>query len=217
MKYMAVCLAAAMVLAGCGGSGGGTGQPAIQANSAIADVINAMTAQPGGTTSQQADYYDELAGDLDVIIDPLDFQDPLTYPGSGSANFRGVLGVFDPVDRVIVAGDLSIDVSFAADSFDGTVVDIVAYDATTEEAIGGSLAITNGEIDRTVNVASTFPLTADIGGTLNSQGETVTVDGFMRGDFFDSATYMAGDVTVDTTSNGITDTLSGNWWAAENE
>ncbi|NDV01124.1 hypothetical protein [Pseudoroseicyclus tamaricis] len=152
------------------------------------DIEAGISAAPGTNA-----YYIELEDVLEDAIDEFPYQDPTTLPASGSADYSGFmeLTVEDTVD---VRGDLSMQVGFADNSISGDVSSMVGQSGDEVFDIEGTLAITNGVIDRDVDLLEEYPYSADLDGTLSGRDETYVVEAAMYGDFFDDHKYVGGVV-----------------------
>lgn len=186
----AVCLLPVLALAACGSSGSSTGV--------------------------SFDEYVSEALDLDDDIAGLPFDEPAGLPTTGNASYDGVIGAIvgaGTIDEVSVAGDLELTVQFAQNSITGNVTDIVdEFDGR----YAGTLNITDGIIDRDVDLVTDFTFVADMSGNLtNPAGGPVSVDALLRGDFFGSGQYIAGEVSGNLRTDLGTTFIDGDFLAEE--
>ncbi len=152
-----------------------------------------------------------------TLVETLDFQEPSTFPTANTVNYRGAVSA--EADTLDLLGDLSIDVVFSSDTFHVAIGGFVAIDDAGNPiavVVSGQLDIVNGEIDRTVDVQQSFPLAADLEGVLSIDGEQVTVEAFLLGDFFQNVEYMGGEIDGTITDASGIGVLSGDFYAAQN-
>lgn len=177
---VAACALPVVLLSACSGTTSGS---------------NVTPAPTGPDTFDTAEGYFNAGGVIfDLIEDDLNtgnFDDPAGLPASGSVNYFGSL--FAEVDITNGAiGAMRLTANFNNDSISGSVTDLVAYDDTP---LTGSLDISNGVIDRTVDVSQNFTFAADLDGDLTDvDGDQFTIAGSLAGDFFNGAEQVYGEV-----------------------
>ncbi len=157
-------------------------------------VLLAVAACGGSSTNPNADV--EYLRQAVEVLDTVETQtprDPRLMQVSGTATYTGGLAVFHKPDDMLV-GVLSLDVDFGSDSFDGTAERFIDGDRTPFD---GTLAITEGIIDRDGDFNADYSATAIIDGSLSSAQEDVTVTGFVVGDFAgDDGGYYRGYLRI---------------------
>ena len=124
---------------------------------------------------------------------------PSTLPPGGSATYDGYIIAATPSDEFVVAGELEMIANFLTPEVTGTARNFVDEN---DVRLGGTLAITNGAINRAATTNPDFTFVADLDGTLTDPGDSYLVDGTLSGDFFGTS-YGAvfgpvgGTVTAD--------------------
>ncbi len=146
--------------------------------------------------------YDDLVDEFDDIAErgeDLDYTDPASLPTSGGATYEGVMGLdtynsasdLEGVPEEIL-GEMTLNADFASSSVSGEVDDFVTPD---DDRVDGSLDISNGVIDRTVDVDLFYTYGFDLNGTLTTEeGTDFDVDAEGAGDFFGSGHQQAGGI-----------------------
>ena len=143
----------------------------------------------GGSGGEDRPTFDDLA-DLGDAIDAeslaLDYTQPTTLPGSGSATYEGMVAL----DTVIVdgslqdspdlIGELTMTASFGSNAIGGQATNFVSE---TDETFDGTLPITDGLISRNVDVEEEYTFGAIMDGELTDEG----------GDTYDFFTDLSGD------------------------
>lgn len=164
------------LVSACGGSSGVTG---------------------GGT------YSDREADALSLYseLETLGFSDPASLPFTpGTVTYVGALGVAEPFGGAVV-GDLEVGVRFADSTLSGTVDNFID---NFNESYSGSLAITNGSIDRTTDLNTQYTFVADVDGVLYANGSSTLVNALMLGDFTGASQEgMIGILSGSATTPGI--------------
>ncbi len=168
-------LAAAGVMAGCSDSGSGDGSgggPGVSEPPLVSG--------PPPT-------YAELSTEAEKLgeqVEDLYLTEPSNLPTSGSARYDGVIAIATdgvggaPED---FAGELSLNVDFEDSNLSGQASNFVTVD---EERLDGSLAITNGDLDRNTNPEFEPTYLFDMNGTLSdSDGDEFQVDAGGAGAF----------------------------------
>ncbi len=153
----------AVLLAGCGASGpGGPGAPS--------------GPQPGFGD------YQATADGLHATWDPIPFTAPASLPISGGATFNGVVGlrIGTAAGERRMNGALSLTVQFSTSSLAGTAG---AFSDQNGATLTGSLAITNGVLDRTANPAAGYTFSANMDGTITGPGDSFAITSDLSGDF----------------------------------
>ena len=167
-------------------------------------------------TSDLAQFDDEQA--LFDAIDNGELAEVDTSTRTGTATLNGAVGVdvSNEEQEVEVVGNLTITADFDADTATGTASDFGAYDGDGNLLdggdLGGSMDVTNGAISGT-------DFTADLDGTLVSEGDDFTFDLTMDGGFYDNDgdLAVAGEVTgtmLDVVED-VTDDVDGGFVATE--
>lgn len=132
-------------------------------------------------------------------------------PTVGSVRYDGYVIsdlLYNGVVGNTVSGTLTLNANFANDAITGSATDFVDL---SESAYTGTLNISGGSVDRTLDPIVDYTISAGIGGVLTGADATVyTVDGAIRADFL-GAGYQAIYGLVDgtaTSTNGVA-TLEG--------
>lgn len=160
--------------------------------------------------------YDALADEFDDLLDAsegVDFTDPATLPGSGSATYDGVMGLSTdgsdglPSDMV---GEMTLRADFGADSLSGSVQNV---STSSDEGLDGSLAISDGAIDRDVDLEEDYTYDFDLAGTLtDDDGTDLEVSAVGVGDFLgDDFQQATGTVSGVLSSDAGTSLLDGGY------
>ena len=149
----------------------------------VIPVLAALSAcGGGGSTTGGASYSDREAVALNLASDleSLGYSDPASLPfTTGEVRYLGAIGAVDYYgDRII--GDLKMNVRFADSSMSGTADNFID---SYNDRYTGSLAITNGFIDRTADTDVEYTFVADVDGVLSANGFNTVVDALMLGDF----------------------------------
>ncbi len=184
----------AVLLAGCSASGsGGSGTP--------------PGAQPGYGD------YQATADGLHATWDAIAFTDPASLPLGGGATFNGVIGlrIGTAAGERRMNGALSLGVQFSNASLTGSAS---AFSDQNGATLTGSLAITNGVLDRAANPASGYTFSANMDGKITGPGDSFTITSDLSGDFR-GAGYGAitGAVAGSAISNSGTGYLFGSFIA----
>lgn len=142
---------------------------------------------------------------------------PASIPTSGSARYQGYVATDIAYAGVVsnaVIGNLTLDANFANDTISGSASNFVDI---AGENYSGSLAVTSGVYDRTLDPTTDFTIAADIRGTLTDTGAvTYAVDGEMFADFIGvNHQFIYGFVEGTVTSIDGVGTLEGGAVIAE--
>ena len=134
-------------------------------------------------------------------------------PTSGSATYQGYYygEIADTSQNLI--GDLRMVANFNGSSvgISGSVLDI--YDAG-DNAVSGTLSLSNGSLDRSGDPAGDATLSADVTGTLTTSSQSIVIGAQLEGDFL-GAVYDAvgGAVLGSATINGTRRNFDGGFIA----
>lgn len=183
-----------LLQAGCGPSGDGLGSTAPPADYAV------LSARADG-----------LRADLGAM--PLTV--PSTLPFSGTAGYSGVviMELVQASGSLSIAGAAAATVNFATGTLDGTAQD---FQDQADTRYSGTLAITNGFIDRNADLASDPTFYADMSGQLSKPGETYTINASIYGDFHGlSAVGLSATLSGLATTNSGSAALTGHLLAAQ--
>lgn len=127
---------------------------------------------------------------------------PASIPTSGSARYQGFVATvidYPGVDWNSVIGNLTLDANFANDTISGSASNFVDI---AGENYSGSLAVTSGVYDRTLDPVTDWTIAADIGGTLTDTGAvTYAVDGEMFADFIGVNHQFIDGIVVGTVTS----------------
>ena len=165
---------ALLVLAGCGGGGGGGGGPVALTPDQIDDRI---VGQP--------------------------VANPATLPTTGRAEYNGYMRANLPTGpegaRVPYLADLRLDVNFGA-GFDQIRGQASGFEARDGAPLGGTLAITGGNIYGDTDPTAAYSFDADVGGALTRGTDTYVIDASLEGEFLGQGQTAArglvfGDIT----------------------
>ena len=135
---------------------------------------------------------------------------PSELPTAGSATYEGVAIASTP--EAGFAGNITLRADFEDNAISGGISNIVD---DLDQRFTGSLDVENGVIDRDAITTREYTYEADLNGTLiNSDNETVRVDGFLAGDFIGTgAEATAGIVGGSVTGPLGTETFEGGFIA----
>jgi len=194
-------------LTACGGTGG-VAQNALspQERAILAASQSAGNISNGKRLSlrQIAD----VAGDVNKGYNAVGITPKASVPGAGSATYRGAVGgdvtVNGDTDRI--AGLMELGANFSTNRVGGFVGNFVDEDG---RAINGTLAVTNGQINRTSN-SRQVAIFADVDGTVSAGNARSTIDAKLKNSGFKgpNAEFIGGDIqgTVrGTAGNGTID------------
>jgi len=153
------------------------------------------------TAIEEIDVIDEMGAELANSAATLSVRDPSTLPRLGTAGFSGVLG-FSLANGEAYDGLLELTADFSTDRLSGSVTDIVNLD---NETVGGTLTISNGRINRTVDVSEFYVFAAPLRGLLTDKESRIGVDGFIVGQFLgNTQQFVTGEVRGDVFFDGAT-------------
>jgi len=124
-------------------------------------------------------------------MDTGNFTDPASLPETGSTRYDGIIALV--VDTSVLGGDVSITANWRDDSVSGQATNFLDEE---NSALSGSLAITNGTIDRTADVDIDFTVVADVDGTLRGGGNNYDFDMTYLADFYGTNQAAIGGITV---------------------
>ena len=156
------------------------------------DIAGATPDQP--TTAHSDSNYqalynvgNELREDVD-LAESLDF---LELPTNGEASFSGTIG-FELVQEAStdLIGEVQIGISFETGEIAGTAGNFVSSD---DFLYIGELSISGEGLANQTEDTSSFIFQAELLGEIASDG-TLVIDAILLGDFFESATALAGIV-----------------------
>lgn len=169
--------ASALALSACGGSSGGGSDD--------------LGASQGETSDQYDDLRDLFEDTQDGTLSTVD-----TSTRTGQATLTGAVELNDvgEDEDLDLIGDLSITADFDADTATGQATGFTLFDIDTGEAesdVSGSLALSNATISGT-------DFDADLGGTLENEGDDFDVQLGLDGQFYDNN----GDLVVAGTADG---------------
>ena len=181
------------LLAGCGGGGSSDGDDGF----------------PPAPSS-----FDNLADRASVLLTDsadLSFTDPGSLPTSGVARYDGVMaldGAFIEGEAQTMVGDVRIEARFANNSVGGAATNFVTE---TDQRLTGTLAVTNGSIDRGADPATDATFVADLRGDLTEpSGGLIEIDAGLGGAFLGSDySYVFGGVGGVVTDGAGTGDLTG--------
>ena len=164
-------------------------------------AILTLTACGGSGGSQT---FASLLAQGDAIADEIntiEFTDPSTLPASGSATYDGFIGI-QASNLGEALGEMTLRANFATNAITGDVSNVVTAD---DEPLIGTLAISNGAIDRSADIAVEYTYGADIDGQLTGEEGVFVVEGDLLGDFTDTdyqyvEGIVEGTVTLDQTT-----------------
>ncbi len=184
---------AALALSGCGG------------------------ATPGGGTVPSVNYADYAAMDaaMRAAHSSLPYTDPATLPGSGTASYSGVVALTagTPSGPLDLNGALNVTANFGTSTISGQAGSFLD---TANAAYSGTLALSNGLIDRGANPATQYSVTADMGGTLTGPVGALQITAPMSGDFLGNGhSAFQGGISGTATGPGGTDFLFGSFIATQ--
>lgn len=116
------------------------------------------------------------------------YSDPATLPRSGSATYDGAmtLATFDdggaivPPFSLAIIGETQLTADFSGSAISGNARNFVDVD---DNRYDGTLAVTDGLIDRDADLAAEFTFDALLDGTLTNSGEYYDFVGIIDGDF----------------------------------
>jgi hypothetical protein len=149
----------------------------------------------------QIDDYNELANsynDLRADVQAMRVAGA-EMPTIGSATYRGYATVLaDTAIDTALLGEARITADFSRSTLTGNLNNFIGTVNGSDYAeFNGSLGITGGRI----GVTTPGSLTAAINGSLNANGDVVTINGGLRGNFrTDGAINAAGITAADTTA-----------------
>jgi predicted small secreted protein len=178
-------LLGSLVLAACNSttSGGATGGSS-SGGSNVVQTIGEVIGNSGLSAAEYADAYATLS----QLID--DFQPTqISDLPSGTADYAGIVTLTLPNGGGTVLGDLSLDVDFGAQTFEGGVQDF--FD-TNLAAVSGALDIFDGTL-------SGSDLSADADGTVAGEDLDYTV----TGEFLGSGASAVDLLFAGTGSGGV--------------
>ena len=145
---------AALALGGCGSTTDTAALLSFADTEAIADAINA----DWGAVS---------------------YTDPASLPKTGSATYDGVMNLATAASLGIV-GEMQLMADFSGSAISGSGRNFVD---PADNRYDGTLAVTNGFIDRLADPSAEFTFDADLDGTLTESGDSYAFAGFIDGDF----------------------------------
>ena len=107
-----------------------------------------------------------------------DISEASAIPTTGDATYEGLIG-YEQADFAVI-GDLLVGFNFQSNAISGNASNFLDSDGVRYQ---GSLALSNGNIDRTADPDTDFQFVADLGGSLQAGGQTFTVNSFLDGNF----------------------------------
>jgi len=170
-------------------------------------ILGLAVSACGTATNDQVDFDSQLR-EFITISDQLerqdwDITDAEALPHAQSANFYGRIYIAaldgDEVLQTSYMGDLSLTANFLNDTVSG---DATNFFEMGNQPVSGSLAVSNGSIDRTAVAEVDHQFTANLSGTLtDSINIDLEFDAAISGDFYGPAAEGAtGDVHGDINS-----------------
>ena len=156
----------------------------------------------------------EDAGTLADEVAVIPYTDPATLPTSGSATYNGFIGVVLD-NNAGVAGDLQLIANFAPNANENAITGSASNFFDNEEnAIGGTLTLSNSVLDRNADTNTQFTFDADLSGDLTSDEGDISVAAFLLGDFTGTNhEFVEGFVSGTATLNDETLFLDGEFVA----
>ena len=158
--------------------------------------------------------YDAQSAALHAAWDGAGYTAPGNLPLGGSAQFDGVMRLHleGAGGDVPVNGALSVQVAFASDSLSGSASGFAGADGA---AYSGTLAITNGALDRAADPLSEYTFSANMAGTLSAGADSYAISADVNGDFLGAAYgAMTGLVAGTATTGSGTGYVFGDFIAA---
>lgn len=155
---------------------------------------------------------------LDTYADPLDYTSLSSVPTSGSATYLGYFAgnLADDDDSITdtLIGQIDMDVRFTSSSvsISGSVDNFVDDD---NDALGGSLRLSNGSLNRSGNPNSDATLVISAAGTLtDDRGRDLDIGTQLEGDFLgNNHRAVGGEVLGSVTVNGRDQDFDGSFIA----
>jgi hypothetical protein len=150
-----------------------------------------------GTGFSQGDFNSRAAeyNSLRSSVNALPLHTPADMPTRGQATYEGFAAVEAATPgRTTLVGDAVINADFTRGTVGGNLSNFVGLvDGSSVAPYNGSIGLRNGQIGGLLGANS---LTADVGGTLRSGPNVVTVDGSIEGSFRRDGTANAVALTA---------------------
>ncbi len=173
-----------------------------------------FSAPPPTTPAPTYGEYQAVSTGLHTTWDGQAFADPATLPISGNAKFSGVaaLRIGTTAGERQMNGSLSLVADFSANALSGSAS---AFSDANGAAMAGTLAVTNGILDRAANPALAYTFNANMDGTLSGPADSFAITSDISGDFL-GASYgaMAGAIAGTALGNTGSGYLFGDFVAA---
>ncbi len=168
----------------------------------IIALLSACQAGPGGNGGATPNFstYQGQDATIRAAWSGTAYTAPATLPAGGSASYQGVaaLDVEVPSGSLAMLGAMTITANFATDAITGTGT---GFRDENNALYSGSLALTNGAINRLVDPNSEFTYDGDINGILSGPVAVFTISGTFMGDFYGVQPDATGGViTAGSTS-----------------
>ena len=141
-------------------------------------TVGAVSACSGGGGANGFSAREDAAIALRNQLAEFDISEASAIPTTGDATYEGLIG-YEQADFAVI-GDLLVGFNFQSNAISGNASNFLDSDGVRYQ---GSLALSNGNIDRTADPDTDFQFEADLGGDLQAGGQTFTVDSTLVGDF----------------------------------